>query len=156
MTSFIQLTLITIGKTFVIFGLNLTETSSAHLEIQGQSISLLLEPKHCGAQVKCPEGSQCVKGFCFWERCLLSKKSKGISLRLGRYFNVTTKSWKVLQLYTIVILIISNIAGKAQLGPWENVGNCIGIGDDATCGPGKQNQTRTCIDGTEYKCSDLV
>ena len=91
MTSFIQLTLLTIGKTFVIFGLNLTETSSAHLGIQGQSISLLLEPKHCGAQIKCPEGSQCVKGFCFWERCLLSDKSKGISFRLCPYFNVTTK-----------------------------------------------------------------
>ena len=90
MTSFIQLTLLTIGKTFVIFGLNLTETSSAHLGIQGQSISLLLEPKHCGAQIKCPEGSQCVKGFCFWERCLLSDKSKGISFRLCPYFNVTT------------------------------------------------------------------
>ena len=61
-----------------------------------------------------------------------------------------------LQVYDIVILIISNIAGKAQLGPWENVGNCIGIGDDPTCGPGEQNQTRTCIDGTEDKCSDLV
>ena len=153
MTSFIQLTLLTIGKTFVIFGLNLTETSSAHLEIQGQSISLLLEPKHCGAQLKCPEGSQCVKGFCFWERCLLSKKSKGISFRLCPCFN---ELFKDLQLYTIVILIVSNIAGKAQLGPWENVGDCIGIGHDPTCGPGKQNQTRTCKDGTEDKCSDLV
>ena len=65
-------------------------------------------------------------------------------------------SYKDLQLYTIVILIVSNIVGKAQLGPWENVGNCIGIGDDPTCGPGKQNQTRTCKDGTEDKCSDLV
>ena len=59
-------------------------------------------------------------------------------------------------MYTIVILIVSNIVGKAQLGPWENVGNCIGIGDDPTCGPGKQNQSRTCKDGTEDKCSDLV
>ena len=59
-------------------------------------------------------------------------------------------------MYTIVILIISNIVGKAQLGPWENVGNCIGIGDDPTCGPGKLNQSRTCIDGTEEKCLDLV
>ena len=89
MTSLIQLTLLTIGKTFVIFGLNLTETSSAHLEIQGESISLLLEPKHCGAHDECPEGSQCVQGFCFWERCLLSKKSKGISFRICLYFNVS-------------------------------------------------------------------
>ena len=115
---------------------------------------LPLEPKHCGAQFECPEGSQCVQGFCFWERCLLSKQSKGISFRICLYFNVSNH--KDLQLYTMVILIISNIVGKAQLGPWENVGNCIGIGDDPTCGPGKQNQTRTCIDGTEEKCLDLV
>ena len=35
-----------------------------------------------------------------------------------------------------------------KFGPWKNVGNCIGIGDDVRCGLGRQEQRRSCEDGT--------
>ena len=50
---------------------------------------------------------------------------------------------------------ISIAAPKAQIGTWENVGQCIGTGKDPSCGPGIQNQTRSCIDGTQEKCSEF-
>ena len=50
---------------------------------------------------------------------------------------------------------ISNAAPKAQIGTWQNVGQCIGTGEDPSCGPGIQNQTRSCINGTEEKCSEF-
>ena len=47
---------------------------------------------------------------------------------------------------------------EKQLGSWTNDGNCVAKGDDPTCGPGHQNQMRTCVDGTTDKCtaSDTV
>ena len=36
---------------------------------------------------------------------------------------------------------ISNAAPKAQIGTWQNIGKCIGTGQDPSCGPGIQNQT---------------
>ena len=35
-----------------------------------------------------------------------------------------------------------------QLGQWINVGTCVAVGIDPSCGDGKQTQTRTCKDGT--------
>ena len=35
-----------------------------------------------------------------------------------------------------------------DLGAWMNVGPCVPRGLDQICGPGTQNQTRTCKDGT--------
>ena len=44
---------------------------------------------------------------------------------------------------------------KKEFGEWINVGLCIALGLNQVCGPGKQNQTRTCIDGTgEEICTD--
>ena len=40
-----------------------------------------------------------------------------------------------------------------QLGEWTNKGECKAIGDDLTCGPGDQKQIRTCIDGTNDRCT---
>ena len=40
-----------------------------------------------------------------------------------------------------------------QLGSWTNDGVCVAKGDNPTCGPGNQNQVRTCIDGTNNKCT---
>jgi hypothetical protein len=40
-----------------------------------------------------------------------------------------------------------------QLGTWTNDGGCEATGADATCGPGNQKQTRTCIDGVTDKCT---
>ena len=34
---------------------------------------------------------------------------------------------------------------EKALGEWANVGACEGSGDDKTCGPGTQEQARTCI-----------
>ena len=47
---------------------------------------------------------------------------------------------------------------EKQLGSWTNDGSCTAKGDDPTCGPGHQNQMRTCVDGTTDKCtaSDTV
>ena len=42
---------------------------------------------------------------------------------------------------------------EKQLGDWTNDGTCVAAGDDASCGPGEQSQTRTCTDGTIDKCS---
>jgi len=41
-----------------------------------------------------------------------------------------------------------------QLGEWANEGGCDATGDDKTCGPGAQKQTRDCIDGVSNKCTD--
>ena len=46
------------------------------------------------------------------------------------------------------------LAPEKQFGEWKNVGNCVGNGKDPTCGPGIQNQTRTCKDGTTQKCKN--
>lgn len=43
---------------------------------------------------------------------------------------------------------------EKQLGSWINDGDCEAIGDDKACGPGNQNQTRTCTNGTTDKCND--
>ena len=43
-----------------------------------KSISLLVEPKHCHSEARCPKGSVCVDGFCFWQHCLLPNQIKGI------------------------------------------------------------------------------
>ena len=43
-----------------------------------------------------------------------------------------------------------------NLGSWINDGNCTAIGDDITCGPGNQRQTRTCVDGSYEKCTDIL
>ena len=39
-------------------------------------------------------------------------------------------------------------------GPWSDVGSCMADGDNISCGPGKQNQTRLCKDGTSDICSE--
>ena len=41
-----------------------------------------------------------------------------------------------------------------QLGEWANEGGCDATGDDKTCGPGAQKQTRDCIYGVSNKCTD--
>jgi len=45
-----------------------------------------------------------------------------------------------------------------QLGTWINNGDCVATGNDSSCGPGNQRQTRTCTDGTIDKCaaSDVI
>merc|ERR1712018_337375 len=45
-------------------------------------------------------------------------------------------------------------AVEKQLGEWTNDGQCKATGDDPTCGPGTQNQTRTCVDGATDLCTD--
>merc|ERR1712038_960311 len=35
-----------------------------------------------------------------------------------------------------------------------NDGDCVATGDDPTCGPGNQNQVRTCTDGSTDVCTD--
>ena len=40
------------------------------------------------------------------------------------------------------------------LGAWTNEGTCQAAGQDPACGPGTQNQVRTCTDGTLDKCTD--
>ena len=51
-----------------------------------------------------------------------------------------------------------NAEVEKQLGSWNNAGVCVSSGDDPACGPGNQKQVRTCIDGTNDKCtaSDTV
>ena len=39
------------------------------------------------------------------------------------------------------------------LGIWGDVGSCVAEGDDPMCGPGRQNQSRSCINGTVDKCT---
>ena len=39
------------------------------------------------------------------------------------------------------------------LGKWKNSGSCKAVGDDPTCGPGIQHQTRDCVNGTQEKCT---
>ena len=43
---------------------------------------------------------------------------------------------------------------EKQLSAWTNIGDCEGTGEDPTCGPGNQKQSRTCTDGTADKCTD--
>lgn len=43
---------------------------------------------------------------------------------------------------------------EKQLGSWTNDGGCESTGDDYSCGPGNQKQTRICISGTTDKCSN--
>ena len=46
---------------------------------------------------------------------------------------------------------------KKKLGSWTNDGGCFADhGDAPACGPGTQNQTRTCEDGTIDKCTEQV
>ena len=40
-----------------------------------------------------------------------------------------------------------------RLGGWSNVGSCVATGTDKSCGPGNQQQTRSCVDGTRDRCS---
>ena len=40
-----------------------------------------------------------------------------------------------------------------ELGTWENIGVCEGIGENKDCGPGQQRQKRKCSDGTADKCA---
>merc|ERR1719510_875335 len=40
-----------------------------------------------------------------------------------------------------------------QLGEWANEGECVATGDDPSCGPGTQAQTRACTDGTTDLCT---
>ena len=42
-----------------------------------------------------------------------------------------------------------------MFGAWTNEGPCTAGGVLSTCGPGKQKQIRTCIDGTVDKCTDI-
>ena len=42
---------------------------------------------------------------------------------------------------------------EKTLGSWTNEGKCDADGNDVTCGPGTQIQTRTCIDGATEKCT---
>ena len=46
------------------------------------------------------------------------------------------------------------IFAEKRLGNWTNKGNCNAIGEDKTCGPGTQHQSRDCIDGSLEKCED--
>ena len=42
---------------------------------------------------------------------------------------------------------------EKQLGKWSNEGECVATGEDKTCGPGTQTQTRECTDGTIDLCT---
>ena len=46
------------------------------------------------------------------------------------------------------------IAVEKQLASWSNDGVCEATGDNNSCGPGNQKQTRTCIEGTTDKCTE--
>ena len=45
-------------------------------------------------------------------------------------------------------------AVEKVLGEWTNEGECKATGDDKTCGPGNQSQTRPCTDGTNDQCTN--
>ena len=47
----------------------------------------------------------------------------------------------------------SSTAKGKQLGSWEDFGPCEGIGENNSCGKGKQKRRRKCIDGDIDKCS---
>ena len=51
------------------------------------------------------------------------------------------------------LIFILLIASK-EFTDWQNVGECVGTGNDPTCGSGKQLQNRRCIDGFVEKCQD--
>jgi len=44
---------------------------------------------------------------------------------------------------------------EKQLGGWTNEDGCVATGEDKTCGPGTQRQSRTCTDGTMDKCTEI-
>ena len=37
-------------------------------------------------------------------------------------------------------------------GPWTDLGDCEGIGEDPSCGKGRKIQVRTCSPGTQQPC----
>ena len=39
---------------------------------------------------------------------------------------------------------------------WSNSEICTGVGGNKTCGPGLQNQKRSCSDGTIFKCRGVL
>ena len=53
----------------------------------------------------------------------------------------------------MLLFLIQDVVEK-QLGDWADEGACEATGDDETCGPGLQEQTRTCTDGTTDLCTD--
>merc|ERR1712038_268222 len=55
---------------------------------------------------------------------------------------------------TIACALPDCVVEKA-LGDWTNDGDCVATGDDPTCGPGTQNQVRTCTDGSDDPCTDV-
>ena len=42
-----------------------------------------------------------------------------------------------------------------EFGPWANDGACVALEEGKTCGPGLQKQTRTCINCTTDKSTDV-
>ena len=50
---------------------------------------------------------------------------------------------------------IQSDCGKT-VGEWVNLGTCIAVGLDKSCGPGIQRQTRYCQDGPNHKCSPAI
>ena len=79
----------------------------------------------------------------------------GLPVLVSKWWNVNDKFYNHFPQFKLWYIYIFNAAPKAQIGTWENVGQCIGTGKDPSCGPGIQNQTRSCIDGTEEKCSEF-
>ena len=41
------------------------------------------------------------------------------------------------------------------VGQWMNTATCEATGEEKSCGPGLQTQTRTCADGTVDKCASV-
>ena len=56
-------------------------------------------------------------------------------------------------MHHIVSIFFSLTAKGKQLGFWEDFGPCEGIGENNSCGKGKQKRRRKCIDGDNDKCS---
>ena len=59
---------------------------------------------------------------------------------------------RILLRYKVTYLTL--ILLQKVYGEWHNEGSCNGIGDDNTCGKGKQVQIRPCMDGKVDKCKD--
>ena len=51
-------------------------------------------------------------------------------------------------------LKLNLILAPKIFGDWANDGACNGEGENPTCGPGTQVQTRSCTDGTVDKCTE--